>query len=205
MINKLILAVFSLLLSGLLILSIPLLNYAQYGGSKKKEQQKFSKVSIKKINLAKQLKKPRKKLKRPRRKRPSRTRLKSGPRFAMDLSVAGAAGVEVELDMLNKTRGQGVDKGDVDEKPFPNFPPPFRTPKVITDAAIPAYTAISFCVDETGHAFNIQTVEEDPPGMGMAKAGHDAIRKTIFQPAKKDGKAVPFCELEQPFEVTLYD
>ena len=151
------------------------------------------------------MKKPRKKLKKPVRKKPSRTRLKTGPRFAMDLSVTDAGGVEVELDLMYKGRAQAGGNGDVDEKPSPDFPPPFQLPPEVREAEINAYVVLSFCVDAAGRPFEIQIVKERPTGKGMARAGRKALGKTTFRPALKDGMPVPFCGLEQPFEVKFDD
>ncbi|MBF0429951.1 MAG: energy transducer TonB [Fibrobacteria bacterium] len=205
-IKRIILAFFALLLSGGLIISIPVLNFIIHGGfGEKKEPTIVAEVSIKKVALKKQLKPPRKKLRRPVRNRPSRTRLQTGPRFAMDLSVTGIEGVGVEMELVNRARGQGEEEGDVDERPNPDFPPPFRLPAEIRDEETDAYTLLSFCVDERGKAFDIHVMEERPAGMGMAQAGKDALRQTKFSPAQKAGKPVAFCGLEQPFEVKFDD
>jgi protein TonB len=119
--------------------------------------------------------------------------------------VVDGEGVEVELDLINKSRGQGMEAGDVDEKPSPNFPPPFHLPREIKKTEINARTTLSFCVDETGRVFDIQVVEENPPGMGMAQAGRNALQQTVFQPATKEERPVAFCGLEQPFEVKFDD
>ena len=47
--------------------------------------------------------------------------------------------------------------------------------------------------------------EESPAGSGLAQAGKDAIARMTFAPAEKDGKAVAFCGMEQPFEVKFRD
>jgi protein TonB len=205
MTKKIFLAVFSLVLSGLLIMSIPLLNYLIHGGPEKKPKIAAAGVSVRKIDPDQNVKSPRKKLKKPVRKMPSRTRLETGPRFAMDLNVTGAGGVEVELDLAGKAGGRAGDDGDVDEKPSPDSPPPFQLPREVKEAEINAYAVLSFCVDAAGRPFEIRTVEERPAGKGMALAGREALRKTTFRPALKDGTPVPFCGLEQPFEVKFDD
>lgn len=64
-----------------------------------------------------------------------------------------------------------------------------------------ASVSLSFCVDVSGRPYDIHVTEETPPGLGMAAAGREALQQTRFTPAKKGGVAVPFCGLEQPFEV----
>ena len=53
--------------------------------------------------------------------------------------------------------------------------------------------------------YDIRIVEETPAGSGLAEAGKDALKRMNFEPAEKDGKSVPFCGMEQPFEVKFRD
>ena len=78
---------------------------------------------------------------------------------------------------------------------------PESTSPEIKAAEKDAYLVLSFCVDPSGHAYEVRVVEERPPGLGLADAGRDALRQTVFSPARKGGLAVAFCGLEQPFEV----
>lgn len=39
----------------------------------------------------------------------------------------------------------------------------------------------------------------------IMQAGKDALSRMTFEPAEKAGKAVPFCGMEQPFEVKFHD
>ena len=124
--------------------------------------------------------------------------------FAMELGVFGG-GVAAPTELVNKKSGgggrsTGGDEG-VDDRPTPSFPPPFRMPNEIKAQEKDAYLALSFCVDVSGRPYDIRVTEEKPPGLGMAAAGREAIQQTRFTPAKKGGLSVPFCGLEQPFEV----
>jgi len=60
---------------------------------------------------------------------------------------------------------------------------------------------MSFCVDASGQVFDIKILEESPSGMGLGDAGRNALQSSRFQPANKDGQSVPFCGMEQPFEI----
>lgn len=204
-IQKIILSIIALALSAALIVSIPMLNFIIHGPSKKNKEKIIQDITIKKTLIKKARPKPKRKIRKPTRKRPSRTRLKTGPRFAMDLSVAGGEGVEVEMALVNKSRGQGGESGDVDERPSPENTPPFSLPPQVRDSEINALTIIAFCVDESGRAFDMQIAEETPAGLGMGAAGKEALRQTRFKPAVKDGMPVSFCGLEQPFEVKFDD
>ena len=68
-----------------------------------------------------------------------------------------------------------------------------------------AVLRLAFCVDERGDVFNVQVVEESPRGCGLAQAGIQALSALRFSPARKQGRAVPFCGMEQPFEVRFRD
>ena len=52
---------------------------------------------------------------------------------------------------------------------------------------------------------DIKVLEEAPAGSGLAAAGREALSRMTFAPAEKAGKAVPFCGMEQPFEVKFRD
>jgi len=83
--------------------------------------------------------------------------------------------------------------------------PNFQVPPQIRDREIDAMLRLSFCVDVGGRAYDIKVIEESPAGSGLAQAGKDAIARMTFAPAEKDGKAVAFCGMEQPFEVKFRD
>jgi protein TonB len=194
----------ALFLSAFLTVLFPLLNQALKGGPAQGPRI-VAQVSLKQVESARQDEQPKRKLKQPQRARPMQTLAKAGPRFAMDLSVGGPGGASVPLDIVNRPSGGGGQaqggNGDVDGKPSPTAPPPFRLPSEIKAAEKDAYLVLSFCVDPAGHAYEVRVVEEKPPGLGLADAGREALRQTLFTPAKKGGLAVAFCGLEQPFEV----
>lgn len=196
--------VVSLFLSAALTVLFPLLNQATKGGPEKGPKI-VAQVSLKQVESARQAEQPRRKLKQPSRAKPMQTMAKAGPRFAMDLSVGGLEGAAVPVDIVNRPSGggggEGGEDGDVDEKPSPTAPPPFRLPEKVKSAERDAYAALSFCVDPAGRAYDVRVVDEKPPGMGMGDAGREALRQTLFKPARKAGLAVAFCGLEQPFEV----
>jgi protein TonB len=189
----------ALFLSALLTVVFPLLNQALKGDRASRSPRIVAQVALKQMESARQDQQPRRKLKQPQRSRPMQTMAKAGPRFAMDLSVGGLGGASVPVDIVNRPGGGGGqdqgENGDVDEKPQPTAPPPFRLPPDIKSAVL------SFCVDPSGRPYEVRVVEEKPSGMGLAEAGREALRQTPFQPARKGGLPVAFCGLEQPFEV----
>lgn len=195
----------ALFLSALLTVLFPLLNQAMKGGHGRKGPQIVAQVALKQVEAARQDQQPRRKLKQPTRARPMQTLVKAGPRFAMDLSVGGLEGAAVPPDIINRPSGGGGqaqgENGDVDQKPAPTAPPPFRLPPEIKAAERDAYLVLSFCVDPSGRAYEVRVIEEKPSGLGLADAGREALRQTVFSPARKGGLAVAFCGLEQPFEV----
>jgi protein TonB len=123
----------------------------------------------------------------------------------MDLGVGGLGGAAVPVDIVNPPSGggggDGGEGGDVDEKPAPSMPPPFRVPAEVKNSEKDSYLVLSFCVDPSGRPYDVRVVEERPPGLGMAQAGREALRQTTFSPARKGNLPVAFCGLEQPFEV----
>ena len=81
----------------------------------------------------------------------------------------------------------------------------FQVPPKIRDNEIDATLRLGFCVDAGGHVYDIKVLEESPAGSGLAAAGREALSRMTFTPAEKAGKAVPFCGMEQPFEVKFRD
>lgn len=196
----------ALVLSLAVIVAFPLLNYLIRGPMVGKDKPRIvAQVSMKNLESARQMEQPRKKLKEPTRAKPVQASTKAGPRFAMDLGVGGLGGVSVPVNIVNRPSGGGGEaqgeSGDVDEKPSPNMPPPFRAPNEVKSVEKDAYLVLSFCVDPSGRAYDIRVVDEKPVGLGMAQAGREALRQTSFSPAKRGGLPVAFCGLEQPFEV----
>ncbi len=199
-------AIISLVVSTLLIFSIPVINFVLKGGLKSaKKIVPAAEVTVKKVKLERLKPKPKKRLRRPQRRRPTRTSLQAGPRFAMELGVAGLDGVGVELALLQNPGGGGEEEGDVDAKPKIQSPPNFNLPTSVREKEVDASVIISFCVNEGGQVFDLQIVTEEPAGLGMAEAGRQALQSSTFFPAQKDGNPVPFCGLEQPFEVRFDD
>ncbi len=201
MFKRILIAFSSVVLTALLILSIPMLNFIIQGSGQKKELKQVAKISVKKVDIKKMEEKPKRKLNKPQRSKPSRSKMASGPRFAMDLGVMGMGGVALDLNRVQGKGAAGGEDGQVDEKPSQNFPPSFNIPGRVKEEEINSLAIISFCVDAVGRAYDIQVIQEEPPGLGMGEAGREAIRKGSYQPAVKDGRPVPFCGMEQPFEV----
>ncbi|HKP96557.1 MAG TPA: energy transducer TonB [Fibrobacteria bacterium] len=196
----------ALVLSAGVTVLIPLMNHLLNDkGAGKGGPRIVAQVALKQLESARQAEQPRRKLKQPSRAKPVQASVKAGPRFAMDLAVGGLEGAAVPVDIVNKPSGGGGDaggeSGDVDEKPVPTMPPPFRLPAEAKAAEKDAYLVLSFCVDPGGRPYDVRVAEEKPQGLGLAQAGRDALRQTLFTPAKKGGLPVSFCGLEQPFEV----
>lgn len=199
-------ALVALLASAAITVAIPLLNHLmtrEAGG--KGRPRIVAQVGLKTMDAARPAEQPRRKLKQPARAKPMQASVKAGPRFAMDLGVGGIGGAAVPVDIVNRPSGgggaAGGEGGDVDEKPQPTMPPPFRVPAEVKSSERDAYLVLSFCVDASGRPYDIQVVEEKPAGQGMGQAGREALRQTSFSPARKAGLPVAFCGLEQPFEV----
>jgi protein TonB len=206
LIRNILIAVVALVVSMAITVAIPLLNHVIRGdGPGKGKPRIVAQVSLKTLESARQTEQPRRKLKEPARAKPVQASVKSGPRFAMDLGVGGLGGAAVPVDIVNRPSGGGGDaggeSGDVDEKPAPTMPPPFRVPAEVKAAEKDAYLVLSFCVDPAGRPYDVRVAEEKPAGLGLAQAGREALRQTSFTPAKRGGLPVAFCGLEQPFEV----
>jgi protein TonB len=206
LVRNIAIGIVALLLSMVVTVAIPLVNYlVNHQESGRPGPRVVAQVGLKQLDAARPAEQPRRKLKQPQRAKPMQTNVKAGPRFAMDLGVGGLEGAAVSVDIVNRPSGGGgnvaSDDGDVDERPNPNSPPPFRTPDGVKSAERDAYTVVSFCVDPSGRAYDVRVVEEKPAGLGMGQAARDALRQTTFSPARKAGAAVAFCGLEQPFEV----
>ena len=78
-----------------------------------------------------------------------------------------------------------------------------RVRKVAKEGKMKA--VVSITIDDEFVVHDIKVIEESPAGSGLAQAGKDAIARMTFAPAEKDGKAVAFCGMEQPFEVKFRD
>jgi protein TonB len=122
----------------------------------------------------------------------------------MNLDVAGGSGGAVISNNVVAMQSGGnssTGAGDVDEKPNLKSAPKFTAPQSIRDGEINSILRVSFCVNSSGKPYDIRIIEESPAGKGLANAGREAIMGMQFAPAKKDGSPVPFCGLEQPFEI----
>lgn len=201
-----IIGLIAFILSALVTVAIPVLNHLMNdkgkGGGKPRI---VAQIAMKTLDGPRASEQPRRKLKQPQRAKPMQSSMKAGPRFAMDLGVGGLGGAAVPVDIVNRPSGGGGaaegESGDVDEKPSPSMPPPFRVPSEVKSAEKDAYLVLSFCVDPSGRPYDVRVMEEKPAGLGMAQAGREALRQTTFAPARKAGLPVAFCGLEQPFEV----
>lgn len=198
----------AILSSLLLVFSVTVANLFING--KMFQEKKFVKteVAVKKpeeVQKKKEVKKPSRK---PNRQKSNSRSPKAGPRMAMNLGTASAGGgAAISENLVADFRGGAMsnESGDVDKKPTSRSMPNFQVPPQIRDREIDAILRLSFCVDVTGRAYDIRVVEESPAGTGLAQAGKDALARMSFEPAEKDGKSVPFCGMEQPFEVKFHD
>ena len=198
--------IIAVLLAGFCTAAMPLLDHLlNQRGKKTSAFRVVASVSLQSMETRRPDTKPERALRKPVHARPLQTTLRSGPRFAMDLGVAGTGGAMVPADIVNRHSGgsgrpTGEDQG-VDDRPAPSFPPPFRMPAEVKNREADAFLMLSFCVDVSGRPYDIRVAEEKPPGLGMAAAGREALSQTRFTPAHKGGMAVPFCGLEQLFEI----
>ena len=210
----------AILASMLLVFSVTMANLFLTG--KIFHEKKFVKteVSVKKVEEVEKKIDNKKKLiilfsllgkrtaRKPNRQKSNSRSPKAGPRFAMALgAVSGTAGAAINSELVADFRGGALstEKGDVDKKPESRSVANFQVPPQIRDREIDAMLRLSFCVDVGGRAYDIKVIEESPAGSGLAQAGKDAIARMTFAPAEKDGKAVAFCGMEQPFEVKFRD
>ncbi len=198
--SKVILLVLAFVLSGMLILSMPIISAVVKGEMFKSKKKKTTALVLKKLDLKKPKPKPKKKKRRPKRSKPNHRTVKSGPRFAMNLDVAGSGGANVSIDLVNKTRGSGEEgNGDVDSKPRVMGRLDMEVPQAISDLEIDAEVVLTFCVDISGKAFDIRVLDESPPGKGLGPNGVSAIQNGAFEPAMANNEAVPFCGVEKEF------
>lgn len=198
-------AVFSSLL---LVFSVTVANLFING--KAFHEKKFVKteVAVKKADEVEKKVEKKKPTRKPNRQKSTSRSPKAGPRMAMNLgAVGGTEGAAISEDLVADFRGGNfsTENGDVDKKPASRSMPNFQVPSQIRDREIDATLRLSFCVDASGHAYDIRIIEESPAGSGLAQAGKDALSRMNFEPAEKDGKSVPFCGMEQPFEVRFHD
>lgn len=200
--------VVAILSSLLLVFSVTVANLFISG--KMTQQKKYVKteVAVKKPEEVQKKQEQKKPSRKPNRQKSNSRSPKAGPRMAMNLGTASAGGgAAISESLVADFRGgaMATESGDVDKKPSSRAMPNFQVPPQIRDREIDATLRLSFCVDVTGRAYDIRIIEESPAGSGLAQAGRDALGKMTFEPAEKDGKSVPFCGMEQPFEVKFHD
>lgn len=199
---------FSVISSLLLVFSVTVANLFISG--KFNQERKFVKteITVKKPEEIIKKQEQKKTARKPNRQKSNSRSPKAGPRMAMNLGVAGnGSGAAINDELVADFRGGTMSNqsGDVDKKPSSRTMPQFQVPPQIRDREIDASLRLSFCVDVNGRAYDIRIIEESPAGTGLAQAGKEALNHMVFEPAEKDGKAVPFCGLEQPFEVKFHD
>lgn len=192
----------------LLVFSVTVANLFISG--KMSQQKKYVKteVAVKKPEEVQKKQEQKKPARKPNRQKSNARSPKAGPRMAMNLGVAGnGSGAAISDALVADFRGGAManQSGDVDKKPTSRAMPQFEVPPQIRDREIDASLRLTFCVDASGRAYDIRIMEESPAGSGLAQAGKDALNRMTFEPAEKDGKAVPFCGMEQPFEVKFHD
>ena len=198
----------AILVSMVLVFSVTMANLFLNG--KIFHERKFVKteVAIKKIEEVEKKIEKKHTARKPNRQKSNSRSPKAGPRFAMNLgAVTGSNGATISDELVADFRGNAMStgKGDVDKRPENRSMPNFEVPSKIRDREIDAMLRLSFCVDVGGRAYDIKVIEESPAGSGLAQAGKDAVARMTFAPAEKDGKAVAFCGMEQPFEVKFKD
>lgn len=192
----------------LLVFSVTVANLFISG--KMSQQKKYVKteVAVKKPEEVQKKQEQKKPARKPNCQKSNARSPKAGPRMAMNLGVAGnGSGAAISDALVADFRGGAManQSGDVDKKPNSRAMPQFEVPAQIRDREIDASLRLTFCVDASGRAYDIRIMEESPAGSGLAQAGKDALNRMTFEPAEKDGKAVPFCGMEQPFEVKFHD
>lgn len=201
--------VVAVLSSLLLVFSVTMANMFLTG--KIFHEKKFVKteVAVKKVQEVEKKIEKKKPARKPNRQKANSRSPKAGPRMAMNLGAVSGnnAGAAINDELVADFRGGNLsgDNGDVDKKPAGRSLPNFQVPPQIRDREIDAMLRLGFCVDVNGRAYDIRILEESPPGSGLAQAGKDALSRMTFEPAEKAGKAVPFCGMEQPFEVKFHD
>jgi protein TonB len=203
LLRKFVFFILAAITSVVLIFSIPILNMLVKGGFSIEKTYTATEVRTLANETPPEVPKPKETARKPARQSANNRTPKAGPRFAINLDVMGGGGAIVPKDLVAMQSGSGNlgGSGNVDEKPNLQSLPRFNPPEGIREAEINSSLRISFCVNTSGRPYDIRIVEENPAGKGLANAGRDAVMGMLFSPAKKDGAAVPFCGLEQPFEI----
>jgi outer membrane biosynthesis protein TonB len=201
--RNLLIGLVAALAAGLATVVLPLVNHLLHGTGDKKDAIRV----VAEVNVVRSLEppkppvRPQRAVQQPQRAKPAPSSLRAGPRFAMDLGVMGSGSI-APPELVNRKSGTGgTGETGVDEKPVPSSPPPFRMPEEVRRREQDAYLLLSFCVDANGRPYDIRVAQEKPAGLGLGAAGRDALQQTRFTPARKGNTSVPFCGLEQPFEI----
>lgn len=198
----------AILVSMVLVFSVTMANLFLNGKIFHEHKYVKTEVAIKKIEEVEKKIEKKHTARKPNRQKSNSRSPKAGPRFALNLgAVTGSNGAAISDELVADFRGNAMStgKGDVDKRPENRSMPNFEVPSKIRDREIDAMLRLSFCVDVGGRAYDIKVIEESPAGSGLAQAGKDAVARMTFAPAEKDGKAVAFCGMEQPFEVKFKD
>ena len=198
----------AILASCALVFSVTMANLFLTGKVFHEKKYNKTEIAVKKVDEVEKKVEKKKPARKPNRQKSNSRSPKAGPRLAMNLGTAsGSAGAAINEELVADFRGGALstEKGDVDKKPESRAMPNFQVPAKIRDNEIDAMLRLSFCVDVSGKAYDIKIIEETPAGSGLAQAGKDALGRMTFAPAEKGGKAVPFCGMEQPFEVKFRD
>ena len=206
--KRLVILLAAVFVSMVLVFSVTMANLFLNGKVFHERKYVKTEVAVKKIEEVEKKVEKKHTARKPNRQKSNSRSPKAGPRFAMNLgAVSGATGAAISDELVADFRGGAVStgKGDVDKKPENRSMANFQVPPQIRDREIDAMLRLSFCVDVGGRAYDIKVIEESPAGAGLAQAGKDAVARMTFVPAEKDGKAVAFCGMEQPFEVKFRD
>ena len=207
-VKKFLFLIVAILSSFLLVFSVTLANFFIKGDLMRANKYVKTEIQIKKTEEVKKQIEKKKPTRKPNRQKSTSRSPKSGPRFSMDLNaVGGSDGAVINDELVTGIRGGGFTKetGDVDEKPTSRGLPSFSPPQSIRDNEQDALLRLSFCVDVQGRVYEIRVLEEIPVGKGLAQSGKQALSQMIFTPAKKAGRTVAFCGMEQPFEIKFRD
>ena len=198
----------AILASCALVFSVTMANLFLTGKVFHEKKYNKTEIAVKKVDEVEKKVEKKKPARKPNRQKSNSRSPKAGPRLAMNLGTAsGSAGAAINEELVADFRGGALstEKGDVDKKPESRGMANFQVPPKIRDSEIDATLRLSFCVDVSGKAYDIKVLEESPAGSGLAQAGREALSRMTFTPAEKAGKAVPFCGMEQPFEVKFRD